>query len=123
MSRNVFVPHNGGMVDYQGESAALFKSMEVTPGGFSAVYCGDSDDSVWADFIDPTPVVTVLNATGSGVLHFDPARPDFLIVKKGEPVTITATNPGPAGTWSTPVQAPYGPAVVEQVMQFKTVMN
>lgn len=72
-----------------------------------------SDATGWevydpANYVEPDtrPEVALTGASGAGVVHFDTEAPDFLIAKKGDLVTLTATNAGPAGTWSTPIQSP-----------------
>ena len=54
----------------------------------------------------PVPTIEVTDISGDGLVFFDPAQPTFAIARKGSPVHIIATNSGPAGTWSTPIQSP-----------------
>ncbi len=103
--RLVLVPHTTGMVDYKGEDFRLFNQIGSTGSAIICEYAGNSDEAVWETYIDPTPVVTISDLSGAGVLQYIPEQ-NLAIIAVGQPVTITATNDGPAGTWSTPVQSP-----------------
>ena len=106
--RKIFIPHTGGLVDYKGENSGLFTGAEFIPGGIVCNYSGQSDTTVWPDY-DPNSGKSRIEITAiDGALFFDPANPTFAIAQVGKPLTITATNDGPDGVWSTPIMAPYG---------------
>jgi len=57
MSRLIIVPHAGGAVDYKGEDPSLFSGSRFDESGTGLVcaYSGESDSSVWPDYVDTRP--------------------------------------------------------------------
>ncbi len=109
--RIIFIEHNGGAVDYKGEDRNHFQGggVAVQDGkrGLICAYYGPSDESVWPTYVDPTPVITISDVTGAGLLSFV-SEENRAVVSKGSQIIITANNLGPAGVWSTPITAPDG---------------
>jgi len=106
MSRLIVVPHTDGLINYKGEDVNLFSDIKkITSQGLVVEYYGKKGTTVWADYVDPRPVINITAITCSDPSFFyDPAA-GFVAVKANVAMTITATisNLNTAMKWNTPI--------------------
>jgi len=106
MSRLIVIPHTSGLIDYKGEDVNLFSGIiSTTSTGLVVEYSGKSGVSVWADYVDPRPVISITSITCTDPSFFYDAVKSFVAVKAGVAMTISATisNFKTAAKWNTPI--------------------
>jgi len=106
MSRLIVIPHTGGLIDYKGEDVNLFSDIVTsTAKGLVVEYFGKKGKTVWADYVDPRPVINITSITCSDPSFFYDAAAGFIAVKANVAMTIIATisNFKTAAKWNTPI--------------------
>lgn len=106
MSRLIVIPHTSGLIDYKGEDVNLFSDIKKTTAkGLVVEYFGKKGKTVWADYVDPRPVINITSITCSDPSFFYDAATGFIAVKANVAMTIVATisNSKTAAKWNTPI--------------------
>jgi len=106
MSRLIVVPYLDGLVNYKGEDSSLFNFTGRSDStGIICEYSGISDNTVWADYVDTRPVITITDITSTDPSFFYNKPSGFIAVKQGVNVNVvgTITNLPVVMKWNTPL--------------------